>query len=435
MLKHYLDELPDTINFEKYTLSNGLTVVLAPVKKVFSVRANLFVKVGSQYENKNINGISHFLEHMVFKGTESKPNHTLLVKDIDDNGGQQNASTSYEATCFYANIGFEYLNYVLEFLSDIFTNCIFPEEEFKKEKGVIIEEIRMYEDNPRYKVEDLLIKSMYGDQPAGWNIAGEEKNIQQMARNQMVQYYNQYYNPKNAILFIVGNFDKTKTKNLISRLFNKKIPSKKISYPKSKILFNGPQVNLFNKDIQETHFMLGFNTFPAYDKRNYVLSTIDNVLSSGFNSKLWLNIRERLGGTYYMGSSNDTMYDRGVFQLFGGVNNERSEEILTEVIQELHRLKTQKIDNVELEKVKNRSISNTLMWFDDPYYWVSPIYNAIFYNHKIETHKEYLQKLLNVTSNDIMKISNEIFTPKNIKLGILTKGYKAEQFKKIISKI
>lgn len=167
MLNDYLKQIPDKVDYEQYLLDNGLTVVLAPIKNIFTVNAELFVKVGSQYESKNINGISHFLEHMIFKGTKNKPNHTLLVKDIDDNGGQQNAGTGHEHTSYYAHIGFEYLTCVFEFLSDIFTNCIFPAEEFQKEKGVVIEEIRMYEDQPRAKASSLMIEALYGDQPAG----------------------------------------------------------------------------------------------------------------------------------------------------------------------------------------------------------------------------------------------------------------------------
>jgi predicted Zn-dependent peptidase len=167
MLTKHLNKIPDKCEFDSYKLKNGLEIVLIPIKNVFSVDAKLKIRVGSQYETKDLNGISHFLEHMNFKGTKNKPEHSLLVKDIDDNGGHQNASTGYEFTSYYAHIGFEYLELILDFLSDIFVNSIFPEDEFQKEKGVIIEEIRMYEDHPRAKAEDLLIETLYGDQPAG----------------------------------------------------------------------------------------------------------------------------------------------------------------------------------------------------------------------------------------------------------------------------
>jgi predicted Zn-dependent peptidase len=167
MLTKHLTKIPDKCEFEKYVLKNGLEVVLIPVKNVFSVDAKLTVRVGSQYETKELSGISHFLEHMNFKGTKNKPNHALLTKEIDENGGLQNASTGFEFTSYYAHIGFEYLESILDFLSDTFVNSIFPEEEFQKEKGVVIEEIRMYEDEPRTKAEELMLEALYGDQPAG----------------------------------------------------------------------------------------------------------------------------------------------------------------------------------------------------------------------------------------------------------------------------
>jgi len=242
MLTNYLKQIPDKIEYEQYNLDNGLTVVLAPIKNIFTVNAELFVKVGAQYESKNLNGISHFLEHMSFKGTKNKPNHSLLVKDIDDNGGRQNAGTGHENTSYYAHIGFEYLNYVLEFLSDIFTNCIFPEQEFQKEKGVVIEEIRMYDDQPQSKAGSLMIEALYGDQPAGWNIAGTEENIKKITRNQLINYYHKYYHPKNAVLFVVGNFDKTSTKKLIKKYFSINIKTQKIKFPKVKLLLMGHEL-------------------------------------------------------------------------------------------------------------------------------------------------------------------------------------------------
>lgn len=167
MLNDHLNKIPDIIEYEKYDLKNGLTVVFVPIKNVFSVDAKLTIRVGSQYETKSINGISHFLEHMNFKGTKNKPTHLDLTKNIENFGGITNASTGYDFTSYYTHIGFEHLDIALEFLSEQFTNSIFPEQEFEKEKGVIIEEIRMYEDMPRAKVEELFLAALYGNQPAG----------------------------------------------------------------------------------------------------------------------------------------------------------------------------------------------------------------------------------------------------------------------------
>ena len=435
MLTKHLTKIPDKCEFEKYVLKNGLEVVLIPVKNVFSVDAKLTVRVGSQYETKELSGISHFLEHMNFKGTKNKPNHALLTKEIDENGGLQNASTGFEFTSYYAHIGFEYLESILDFLSDTFVNSIFPEEEFQKEKGVVIEEIRMYEDEPRTKAEELMLEALYGDQPAGWNIAGEEKNITNMTRAQMVSYYKKYYHPKNAVLFVMGNFDKIKAKNLIKKYFEFEIKTKAISFPKAKLVFDGPKVNLKIKDVKETHFALGFNAFKAYDKRNAVLSVINAILSNGFNSRLYLNVREKLGGAYYITSGVDKMFDRGIFAVLAGVNTEKTKMILTEIIQELKKLKTEVVSKEEIEKTKNRLVGSILMSLDDPYVISEPIYDAISYTNKIESFRKYIDDIIKVTAKDIMKISKELFRPENIKMGVVTNGQKAKELEDIIKTI
>jgi predicted Zn-dependent peptidase len=435
MLTKHLSKIPDKVEYEKYVLKNGLEVVLIPVKNVFSVDAKLTVRVGSQYENKELNGISHFLEHMNFKGTIKKPSHSLLVKDIDDNGGQQNASTGYDFTSYYAHIGFEYLESILDFLSDTFVNSVFPEEEFQKEKGVIIEEIRMYEDQPRAQAEDLLMEVLYGDQPAGWNIAGTEKNILNMTRSQMVEFYKKYYHPKNAVLFVMGNFDKIKTKKLIKKYFGFEVKTKAISFPKAKMVFDGPKVNLKTKDVKETHFVLGFNAFKLYDKRNAVVSVINGILSSGFNSRLYLNVREKLGGAYYVHSGVDKLYDRGIFEVSAGVNTGKTEMILKEIIKELQKLKTEAVEEKELDKVKNRIIGSILMWLDRPYTITDPVEDAILYKNKVESFRKYIDDIMKVTSKDVLKISNEIFKSDNIKMGVVTSAKNAKELKDIIKTI
>ncbi|MFA5230518.1 MAG: pitrilysin family protein [Candidatus Paceibacterota bacterium] len=256
-----------------------------------------------------------------------------------------------------------------------------------------------------------------------------------MTRNQMINYYHKHYHPKNAVLFVVGNFEKVSTKKLIKKYFSTDIKTQEIKFPKVKMLFNGPRVNIFNKDIKESHFVLGFNAFKEFDKNIPIISIINSLLSSGFNSRLFLNIREKLGGTYYIHSGSYAMYDRGVFELSAGVNNGRTEEILSAVIGEIKKLKTEKVSNEELNKVKNRLLSSTLMNFDNPYFATNPIYDAVLYNHKVVSHRQRIDNLMKVTSDDVQKVSNQIFTAKNIKLGMLTNGHKAKPFEKIIAKI
>ncbi len=435
MLNDHLNKIPDEILFENYVLDNGLTVVLVPIKNVFSVDAKLTVRVGSQYETKNTSGLSHFLEHMNFKGTKNKPDHLSLTKDIENYGGITNASTGYEFTSYYTHVGFEHLDTALEFLSEQLTNSIFPEKEFEKEKGVIIEEIRMYEDMPRAKAEDLFLSALYGDQPSGWNIAGTEKNIVNMKRDTMVEYYKKHYLPSNAFLVISGNFKNTLAKKLVSQFFGTSAKPKKISYPKTAITKKPFDINWCKKDVKEHNFVLGCHSYKMGDPKNYTLSIINAILSSGFNSRLYLNVREKLGGAYYIYSSLDAMSDRGIFGIYGGINNDKSLIIMEEIIKELRKLKEELVSKEELEKVKNRYISMFLMSLDNPYKIKSPIESWIAYPRKFVSPKQEIEKILKISPKDILKISQELFVPNNFKMGVLSPTLDRKALSKIVNKL
>ncbi len=428
-------KLPSKVDYTKYRLRNGLEVVLVPIKNVYSINAKLTIRVGSQYEKKEINGISHFLEHMNFKGTKNKKTHSELLKAIDDNGGLQNASTGYDFTSYYAHIGYQYLDCVLDFLSDIFNNSVFPEKEFHKEKGVIIEEIRMYEDDHRSKAEDLMIESLYGDQPAGWNIAGPEKVITGLKRSQMVSFYKKYYHPRNAVLFISGNFNKDTIKKTIKKYFDKEIKTKEIPFPKAKIKMDGPDVLLEKRNVKETHFVLGFNLFDSNDKRNPIASVLNSILSNGFNSRLYLNVREKLGGAYYVTSEITRLYDRSIFSISAGVNTDKASEILREIIHELKILKNELVPEQELNKIKNRIANATIMSLDNPYMINAVVEPAILGKRKLKSPKQLVNEILNVTPQDIKNLSNLIFIPENIKMGVVSAKNLKKDFKDIIKNI
>jgi len=166
-MAEFLKQIPNKIKYEKYTLSNGLPVILIPEKDLLSCHCNLYVRTGTQYETKENNGISHFLEHLLFKGTKQKPTNFDLTKPLDEIGANYNAMTGYEFTSFYVNAGYQFIETAINFLSDVYQNSIFPEAEFQKEKGVILEEIKMYQDNPMTDIEDIFNRVVYGDQPAG----------------------------------------------------------------------------------------------------------------------------------------------------------------------------------------------------------------------------------------------------------------------------
>jgi len=303
-MHNIIKQIPNKIEYTKYKLSNGLTVVLVPDKKLLSVLVNLFVKVGSQYEPANISGISHLLEHMSFKGTKTHPTNLELITPLDNIGSSYNAGTGYELTHYFVRCGFQHIDTALNFIGDIFQNSIFPELEFYKEKGVVLEEIHMYEDESQSKVEEVLLNLMYGQQSAGRSIAGSEQTVKSITHQNLLNYYHKYYNAKNAYLFIAGNFERKEVQKLIAKYFNTVKSTHSFVYPKTKILQKHPKLSLFYKDNKETHFILGFHGYPLFNENQYTLILLEKILSGGFTSRLFQLVREKLGGAYYIYSDN-----------------------------------------------------------------------------------------------------------------------------------
>ncbi len=434
-MKDIIKKIPNKIEHEKYILPNGLTVILVPDKKLLTVMVDLYVKVGSQYETDNIAGISHFLEHMSFKGTKNHLNNLDLIMPLDNIGSSYNAGTGFDMTHYYVKCGFQYIDKSLNFISDIFQNSTFPEMEFHKEKGVVLEEIRMYEDMPQYKIEDVFFNLMYGKQGAGRSIAGSEKTVKKMTRQNLLDYYHKYYGAKNAYLFIAGNFDKKEIKTSISKYFGQAKSGNKIPYPKTKIKQTKPRIKIFNKDTKETHFILGFNGFPLFDEKNYSLINLNAILSAGFTSRLFQLVREKLGGAYYIYSNLETFFDRGIFMIRGGIDSERAELILKAIIDELRSLKETPILKQEEEKQKNFTAGHLFMNLDQPYNLLEYLTAPVLYQKEIKTPRSELDKRLKITPLDLQKMAKKIFTKENINLAMVTSLKDEKKFKDIINKI
>src|ERR1035437_474694 len=207
------------MKFSKKVLHNGLRVITVPMKDNPTVTVLVLVEAGSKYETKKINGISHFLEHMCFKGTTKRPKAIDISKELDALGSQYNAFTAQEYTGYYAKSDAKHFRQIFDIVSDIYLNSTFPEAEMQKEKGVIIEEINMYEDMPQRHVQDLVMKLLYGDQPAGWNIAGEKKNILNMKRDTFVSYKSMHYLPEATVLVVAGKVTEKDVLKEVEKVF------------------------------------------------------------------------------------------------------------------------------------------------------------------------------------------------------------------------
>lgn len=420
------------MKYIKKIFKNGLRVVVVPMKDNPTVTVLVLVEAGSKYETKKINGISHFLEHMCFKGTIKRPKAIDISRELDAIGSQYNAFTAQEYTGYYAKSDAKHFKKIFDVVSDIYLNSTFPETEMQKEKGVIIEEINMYEDMPNRHVQDLMMELLYGDQPAGWNIAGEKKNILQMKRDDFVTYKKDHYLPEATTLVVAGKITEKEVLREVEKIFGGIASGKKSKKLKVVERQSRPEILLKYKETDQTHFVLGVRTYDLFNKKNAVLSILGGVLGGGMSSRLFQKLREEMGVGYYVRAYNDTYTDHGFFQISAGVDNKRIEEVIKEVLLECRKLTKELVSEEELKKVKECLIGNmklSLESSDD----IANFYGGQeLLKKEIKKSEEKAKELRKVTAEEIKNLANEIFKDPKLNLALIGPFKNKENFSKIL---
>ncbi len=420
------------IKAKKKTYKNGLRVVTIPMKDNPTVTVLVLVGTGSDYEPKEINGISHFLEHMCFKGTIKRPNAQLISHELDALGCQYNAFTGNQMTGYYAKGDAKNFAQIFDIVSDVYLNSTFPEAEMEKEKGVIIEEINMYEDMPQAHVQDLWSEVLYGDQPAGRSTLGPKENISKMIRDNFVNYKAGHYVSSNTVIIVAGNIKNEDVYKEVDKYFKNISSNKSLKKEKTKNTENQPKVKILYKETDQTHFVLGVRTFPLMDKRNTIISLLGAVLGAGMSSRLFNKLREEMGVAYYVRAYNDPSLDYGSFQISAGVNNTRTAEVVKEILKECNNLKTQKVEDRELNKVKSFLIGNMKMSLESTDDVANFYGGQELMKNEIKTLDEKIKEINSVTSSGIQKMAKVIFQTEKLNLAIIG-PYKSEiEFKKIL---
>jgi predicted Zn-dependent peptidase len=407
--------------FEKYKLKNGVRVVLVPDSKAVAVLAQVLVETGSAYENKSNNGISHFLEHMVFKGTKRRPSTKIIAEEVDGIGGQMNAFTGQEETGYWIKMPSDYGELAIDLVADIYLNPLLEQKEINRERGVILQEMAMYEDLPMRKVEEEFEELLYGDQPTGWKIIGTKENIENMKRKDMKKYMEDKYLSKSTVVTVAGNFDIDKVKKQIEELFGLKKNNKR-KLPKKKTIEkqSSPQIKLVTKSTDQTHLVLGFRSVDMYNKKKYALNLLSTILGGGMSSRMFLNIREREGLAYYIHTSSELGRDAGVFVIQAGVAKENLEKTVNLILKEIKKITNQKVLAKELRKAKERLKGNVKIGLETVQSKAGFFGNQELFYEKVESPEEILVKYEKITAEDIQKVAKEIF--KNSKLNLAVIG-------------
>jgi len=404
---------------KKIVLDNGLRVITVPIKNANSVTVLILVGTGSKYEAKDISGISHFLEHMFFKGTKKRPDTLKISETLDSIGGEYNAFTSKEVTGFWAKVDKKHIDIALDWISDMFLNSKFEEEEIQREKGVIVEELNMYLDTPTAYVSEIFEDLLYGDQPAGWRIIGEKENILSFNREKVLSYLNGHYSTKNTVVCVAGAVDAKEVQNKINKYFARvkttELPQKVLT----KEFQSGPGVLIHHKKTDQTHFCLGVRTYNMFDERKYALSLMAIILGGNMSSRLFISVRERNGLAYYVHTSADSTTDTGYLVTQSGIKNDSLEKAIKLVLAEYKDLKDKKITAKELKKAKEYLRGTMALSLDASDTQASFFAMQEVMGQKALTPEEKLKLIDKVTINDINKIAKDIFVPEKLNLAAI----------------
>ncbi len=420
------------MDYKKTVLENGVRVITVPMKDSPTVTVFVLVEAGSKYETKEQNGLSHFLEHMCFKGTTNRPKNSDISTELDSIGAVYNAFTGQEYTGYYAKAAYTHLPKVLDVVSDMYLNPIFDEKEIEKEKGVITEEVNMIEDLPQHKVQYLLLEVMYGDQPAGWTIVGSKENIRSFKKTDFVDYRNSLYVAPATTLIVAGNFDEGKVLDEVKNIFSvmpKSVKGEKLSIKDNQ---DTPKVAIFKKETDQTHIALGLRTFSVHDKRNKIMELLVGVLDAGMSSRLFKKLRDELGVCYYVGAGQESMTDHGLFNISAGVDNKRVKEVVQVILGELGKLKTDLVSEEELNKVKQNLIGKMYLSLETSNSLANFYGFQEIMNEEIKTPEQVKAQIESVTAEQIKDLANEIFIEKNLNLAIVGRFEDKAEFESLL---
>jgi len=420
------------MNYIKKILPNGLRIIFVPMHENPTVTVFVLVEAGSKYENKKNNGISHFLEHMCFKGTTKRPTHKEISFELDKLGCHYNAFTNQEYTGYFAKADNASFGKILDIVSDIYLNPTFPEKEMEKEKGVIIEEINMYKDLPQAIVSNEFIKLLYGDQPAGWFIAGLKENILKMKRSDFVDYCKKHYVAEATTVVVAGNVEEKMTFDLVKKSFSKISSGKKEGKKRVSEIQSKPEVSIFFKDTDQTHIILGVRSLNMYDKNIPVARLLSGILGRGLSSRLFMKMREELGICYYVNAGQDSSTDHGIFEVSAGVDTNRIEIAIKAILTELALLKKELVSEEELKKVKMMLIGNLKLSLESSdsiaeFYGFQEVFKE-----KIKKPEDIIKEINAVTAEEIKKLASEIFIDSKLNLSIVGKFKDKSVFEKIL---
>lgn len=420
------------MKFNKTILENGLRIITVPQPNTVAFTALVLVETGSKYENKTNSGVAHFLEHMCFKGTQNRPEPNQVTLELENLGAQNNAFTSQEYTGYYAKVASTKAPKALELVADLYLNPLLKQEDIDIEKGVIIEEINMYEDMPQRKAAEYFMSLLYGDQPAGWDIGGDKQVIMNMKREQFVDFRKAHYLPESTVLVLAGNFDEAALLSQAKELFAAMPSGEKSGKPAVTESQSKPEVILKHKASDQAHVVIGYRSFDMFDKRRIAAQVLSHVLGGGMGSRLFDLLRTKMGACYYVYADTDMYTDHGYIAAGAGVQLAKLSDAIVGIRKEFEKLREELVGDEELARVKNHLTGTLLLSLEGSdeignSYGIQELLRG-----EIVTLDILVEKIMAVSAEEMRDIAKEFFVPEKLNLSIVGPFEDKAEFEKLL---
>lgn len=418
--------------YQETVLENGLTVVTYRMLSMSSATVGLWLRAGGRFETRKNNGVSHFLEHLLFKGT-TRRSYRQVKEAIEGVGGSLNGFTAEEATCYLAKVVSKHLSLTLDVLSDMVLNPLLKEEDIEKERMVVKEEIKMYLDLPASFVHALFSELLWPNQPLGFMIAGRMEVIESLTREEILTYKERLYNSRNLVVAVAGNLEHKKVVEEVEKIFGHLPRCRRNCFSRAKEKQSRPEMKLKTKDTEQTHLCLGGRALPRNHPDRYVLGVLNIILGGNMSSRLFNEVREKRGLAYEIRSGLSPFHDTGAFVISAGVDNRKVAKTIQVVLNELNKVKSRPVSRKELRRARDFATGQLLLALEDTSSYMHWLGENKLCLGRVPPVEEVLEKVNRVTADDLQRIANQLFTNDNLNLALI--GPFREKEEKEINKV
>jgi predicted Zn-dependent peptidase len=417
---------------KKTTLSNGLRLITVPMAGTQTVTVIVMVGVGSRYENEKEAGISHFIEHMFFKGTRKRPTTLDISTELDSVGGEFNAFTSKDKTAYFVKVDARHLDRALDVVADMYLNSKLEEKEIDKERGTILQELNMYEDTPTANVGDLFENLMYGKNPLGREIIGYKQTLKKMKRKDLAQYMRRFYMANDTVITIAGKFNEKSVITRIKKYFGAMGKGEKPHIVKFSDKQSGPEIKIKFKKTDQTHFILGTRAYDIFSEHRFAISLLSIILGGNMSSRLFIEVREKRGLAYYVRGMVEAYHDAGYLAVQAGVEHKNLELAIATIVKEFKKVAKFGVTEKELQRAKDYIKGKTVMGMEESDEVAMFFAGQETMKKEIMTTEEIFRQFDKVKISDILDVAKDIFKNKKYNLAIIGPHKNGEKLRKLL---